>query len=150
MNLRYGLQARFLAVMALALTVVVALMVLLWSRQERIQLEVEAVSRDAMNRVAGTSLRRQGEGLVIPLSESLANPVYSFDLDAIGVHQDRALRDHHIALDLGKTILLIELAAAVGDDVHLLQPVSLFGMRRGEREGAGQGGCGHRPATEAR
>ncbi|GAB3387946.1 EAL domain-containing protein [Lysobacter fragariae] len=85
MNLRYGLQARFLAVMALALTVVVALMILLWSRQERIQHEVEDVSRDAMNRVAGTSLRRQGEGMVIQLSESLANPLYYFDLDAIGV-----------------------------------------------------------------
>ena len=85
MNLRYGLQARFLAVMALALLVVLALMTLLWTRQERMQGEVEGVSREAMERVAGTSLRRQGEGMVSQLSDSLANPLYYFDLDAIGV-----------------------------------------------------------------
>jgi diguanylate cyclase (GGDEF)-like protein len=84
MNLRYGLQARFLALMALALLVVLALMALLWSRQERIQAEVENVSRDGMERIASASLRRQGEGMVAQLSESLANPLYYFDLDAIG------------------------------------------------------------------
>ncbi len=85
MNLRYGLQARFLALMALALLVVLSLMALLWSRQERIQSEVEHVSRDGMERIASASLRRQGEGMVAQLSESLANPLYYFDLDAIGV-----------------------------------------------------------------
>ena len=85
MNLRYGLQARFLALMALALLVVLALMALLWSRQERMQGEVEHVSRDGMERIASASLRRQGEGMVAQLSESLANPLYYFDLDAIGV-----------------------------------------------------------------
>lgn len=85
MKFRYGLQARFLALMALALLVVLALMALLWSRQERIQSEVENVSRDGMERIAGASLRRQGEGTVAQLSESLANPLYYFDLEAIGV-----------------------------------------------------------------
>jgi diguanylate cyclase (GGDEF)-like protein len=85
MNLRYGLQARFLALMALALLVVLSLMALLWGRQTRMQGEVEAVTRDGMERIASASLRRQGEGMVTQLSESLANPLYFFDLDAIGV-----------------------------------------------------------------
>jgi len=85
MNLRYGLQARFLALMALALLVVLSLMALLWGRQTRMQGEVEAVTRDGMERIASASLRRQGEGMVTQLSESLANPLYYFDLDAIGV-----------------------------------------------------------------
>ncbi|GAB3357713.1 putative bifunctional diguanylate cyclase/phosphodiesterase [Lysobacter tyrosinilyticus] len=85
MNLRYGLQARFLALMALALLVVLGLMVLLWSRQTRMQGEVETVTRDSMERIVSASLRRQGEGMVTQLSESLANPLYYFDLDAIGV-----------------------------------------------------------------
>lgn len=85
MNLRYGLQARFLGLMAIALVVVLTLMALLWSRQELIQAEVENVSRDGMERIASASLRRQGEGMVAQLSESLANPLYYFDLDAIGV-----------------------------------------------------------------
>ncbi len=85
MNLRYGLQARFLALMALALLVVLSLMALLWGRQTRMQGEVEAVTRDGMERIASAGLRRQGEGMVTQLSESLANPLYYFDLDAIGV-----------------------------------------------------------------
>ncbi|MFC5570776.1 putative bifunctional diguanylate cyclase/phosphodiesterase [Lysobacter yangpyeongensis] len=85
MNLRYGLQARFLALMALALLVVLALMALLWGRQARMQAEVENVTRDGMERIVSASLRRQGEGMVTQLSESLANPLYYFDLDAIGV-----------------------------------------------------------------
>jgi diguanylate cyclase (GGDEF)-like protein len=92
MKLRYGLQAKFLGVMGLALLVVVALMLLLWTRQERIQGEVERVSRDAMDRMAGTSLRRHGEGMVAQLAESLSNPLYYFDLDAIGVLGRTALR----------------------------------------------------------
>lgn len=85
MKLRYGLQSRFLAMMAAALLVVLALMVLLWSRQERMQGEVENVTRDGIERIASASLRRQGEGMVNQLAESLANPLYYFDLDAIGV-----------------------------------------------------------------
>jgi len=92
MNLRYGLQAKFLGVMGLALLVVLGLMTLLWSRQERIQGEVESVSREAMDRMASTSLRRQGEGMVTQLAESLSNPLYYFDLDAIGVLGRSALR----------------------------------------------------------
>ncbi len=85
MNLRYGLQARFLALMALALLVVLGLMTLLGSRQARTQAEVETVTRDGMERIVSASLRRQGEGVVTQLSELLANPLYYFDLDAIGV-----------------------------------------------------------------
>ncbi|WP_457098106.1 putative bifunctional diguanylate cyclase/phosphodiesterase [Lysobacter sp. P5_B9] len=71
--------------MALALLVVLSLMALLWGRQTRMQGEVEAVTRDGMERIASAGLRRQGEGMVTQLSESLANPLYYFDLDAIGV-----------------------------------------------------------------
>jgi diguanylate cyclase (GGDEF)-like protein len=91
MNLRYGLQARFLALMALALLVVLGLMTLLWSRQGRMQAEVETVTRDGMERIVGANLRRQGEGMVTQLAESLANPLYYFDLEAIGVFSRAAL-----------------------------------------------------------
>ena len=85
MNLRYGLQPKFLAMMGLALLVVMALMVLLWSRQERMQRTVESVSRQTMDTMASAGLRRRGEGVALQLAESLANPLYYFDLDAVGV-----------------------------------------------------------------
>ncbi|MFD0739516.1 putative bifunctional diguanylate cyclase/phosphodiesterase [Lysobacter koreensis] len=84
MNLRYGLQAKFLAMMGLALLVVLALMTLLWVRQARMQRAVEEVSRDAMTDMVDSALHRRGEGVVAQLAESLSNPLYYFDLDAIG------------------------------------------------------------------
>ncbi len=92
MNLRYGLQARFLAMMGLALLVVLALLALALQRQERMQAEVEAVSRQAMRDVVSDTLERRGAGVVAQLTESLANPLYYFDLDAIGVLTAAALR----------------------------------------------------------
>ncbi|MCM2335161.1 MAG: EAL domain-containing protein [Pseudomonas sp.] len=92
MILRYGLQARFLGTMALALVVVLTLMALLWNRQEGSQGEVESVSREAMDSMSNASLRRRGEGMVTQLAEALANPVYYFDLDAVGVMARAALR----------------------------------------------------------
>ncbi|MFC3550013.1 putative bifunctional diguanylate cyclase/phosphodiesterase [Lysobacter cavernae] len=93
MKLRLGLQARFLVMMALALLVVVLLITLLLNRQERMQLEVEGVSREAMRTMVRDGMRRQGEGTVRQLAESLANPLYYFDLDAIGVIGRTALRN---------------------------------------------------------
>lgn len=92
MSLRYGLQVRFLAMMGLALLVVVALWALALQRQERMQDEVEGVSRQAMRDVVSDTLKRRGEGVVTQLTESLANPLYYFDLDAIGVLTNAALR----------------------------------------------------------
>ena len=92
MKLGYGLQARFLGMMGLALLVMLALMALLWSRQERLQSAVEGVSRQTMEQMASSGLRRRGEGVALQLAESLANPLYYFDLDAIGVLSRATLR----------------------------------------------------------
>ena len=91
MKLRSGLQAKFLLVMALALVVQLLLMAVLLQRQERAQEEVIAVTRDAMAGVASDTLRRRGEGTVAQLGETLANPLYYFDLDAIGGLTESAL-----------------------------------------------------------
>ncbi|SDY32298.1 diguanylate cyclase (GGDEF) domain-containing protein [Lysobacter sp. yr284] len=79
-----GLQAKFLSIMGLALLVVAVLITLLLLRQERIQSAVVGVSRDAMRDSFVASLRRHGEGEVAQLAGSLTNPLYYFDLDAIG------------------------------------------------------------------
>ncbi|MEG3193273.1 putative bifunctional diguanylate cyclase/phosphodiesterase [Lysobacter sp. D1-1-M9] len=92
MKLRYGLQARFLAMIGLALLVVLVLIMLMLQRQERMQSEVEVLSREAMQAIVGDSLRRRGEGTVGQLTDSLANPLYYFDLDTIGVLSRAALR----------------------------------------------------------
>ena len=84
MRLRFGLQARFLLMMGVALLVVVALIALLLNRQAQMRSEVEQVSRESMRTVVSEGLRRQGEGAVTQLADSLANPLYYFDIDSIG------------------------------------------------------------------
>ncbi|RDZ29080.1 putative bifunctional diguanylate cyclase/phosphodiesterase [Lysobacter silvisoli] len=97
MNLRFGLQAKFLAMMVVALLVVLALIALLLNRQERMQREVLGVSRQAMTEMVTDNLRRHNEGMVGQLAESLANPLYYFDLDQIGVLSRATLRNPGIS-----------------------------------------------------
>ena len=92
MKLRPGLHAQFLLVMAGALLGVTVLVGMLLHRQHRMQDEVEDLSRDAMGTMASESLQRRGEGTVAQLAESLANPMYYFDLDAIGALVQTTLR----------------------------------------------------------
>ncbi|MFC3816038.1 EAL domain-containing protein [Lysobacter sp. GCM10012299] len=93
MNLRFGLQAKFMLLMGVALLVVLALVALLFNRQERMRNEVEGVSRSTMRTMMGETLRRQGEGAVAQLAATLTNPMYYSDLDAIGVLSRSTLRN---------------------------------------------------------
>lgn len=96
MNLRFGLQAKFMLLMGIALLVVLALVALLFNRQERMRVEVEGVSRQTMRTMMGESLRRQGEGAASQLAATLTNPLYYSDLDAIGVLSRATLRNRDV------------------------------------------------------
>lgn len=92
MKLRYGLQAKFLAMMAAGLVVLLALIALTIDRQDRMQGQVDAIARVTMQTMVGDSLRRRGEGAVGQLADTLANPLYYFDLDTIGTFARATLR----------------------------------------------------------
>ena len=64
MNLRFGLQARFLLAMGVALLVVLALLALLLQRQSTMQSEVDVLGREAMQSMATDALGRRGEATV--------------------------------------------------------------------------------------
>ncbi|MDQ3229632.1 MAG: EAL domain-containing protein, partial [Pseudomonadota bacterium] len=83
-TVRMGLQAQMLVLMAIAMTTVVALMLLLLQRQSAMRSEVIGVSRAAMHQLVLDGLRRRGEAGVGELANTLANPLYYFDLDTIG------------------------------------------------------------------
>ncbi len=92
MKLRIGLQAQFFAMVGLAVLVVTALMVLFWMRQQEAQSAVERMSRQATAQALDANLQRRAEGTVAQLSESLVNPLYYFDLDAVGALAQSMLR----------------------------------------------------------
>ncbi|GHA75815.1 GGDEF domain-containing protein [Lysobacter bugurensis] len=92
MKLRYGLQARFLVLMGLALVVVLALMAAFWDRQRVMHASVEAISRETMDDMARATVRHRGTAVVAQLADALSNPLYYFDLDAVGAIERAALR----------------------------------------------------------
>ncbi|TKR31099.1 EAL domain-containing protein [Luteimonas gilva] len=89
---RVGLQGQLLALMGLALAIFVTLMLLLWQRQALMQSEVTRVSRKAMHDLVIEGLRKRGESAATQLADSLTNPLYYFDLDAIGTLSRAAMR----------------------------------------------------------
>ncbi len=97
MNLRFGLQARFLLAMGVALLVVLALLAVLLQRQSTMQSEVDVLGREAMQSMATDALSRRGEAMVEQLADSLANPLYYSDLDAIGITVRAASRQPDVA-----------------------------------------------------
>ena len=97
MTLRFGLQAKFLAGMAIVLVGMLALMGLMWQRQSSMQAQVADVGRDAMRELVSERLKRRGETSVAQIADELANPMYYSDLDAIGNIARTAMRQPDVA-----------------------------------------------------
>ena len=81
---RLGLQSRFIAAIVALLGVVVLALVLLWQRQQASRHEVSEATRRAMHGLLSEQVRMDGEAEVRQVADALANPLYYFDLDAIG------------------------------------------------------------------
>lgn len=97
MSLRFGLQARFLVAMGITLAVVFALIAVLLQRQAMMQRQVDVLGREAMQSMAADALNRRGEAMVEQLADSLTNPLYFSDLDAIGTTVRAAARQPDVA-----------------------------------------------------
>jgi diguanylate cyclase (GGDEF)-like protein len=93
---RIGLQTRFLAAILLLFLVLVLVMVQLWNRQQATQHDVSEVTRAAMHELIYEQVRSDGEAEVHQLADTLANPLYYFDLDAIGALARAALRESDV------------------------------------------------------
>ena len=93
---RLSLQTRFQLAILMVLGIVVLAMLLLWQRQQDSHHQVIDVTRQAMHGLLSEQVRVDGEAQVRQLSDSLANPLYYFDLDAIGTRADQ--RSAHAAL----------------------------------------------------
>ncbi|MEE7560667.1 hypothetical protein HH299_13860, partial [Xanthomonas sp. Kuri4-2] len=83
-RVRFGLQARFLLVMALAFVLLTAIVALLLQRQAVVQREVRTLSGELLHDLFDRSLRARGESLASELAGALVNPLYYSDLGAVG------------------------------------------------------------------
>ena len=93
---RLSLQTRFQLAILMVLGIVVLAMLLMWQRQQDSHHQVIDVTRQAMHGLLSEQVRVDGEAQVRQLSDSLANPLYYFDLDAIGTLARAALRDSDV------------------------------------------------------
>ena len=70
MSVRFGLQAKFLAGMAIVFVGVLALIGLMWQRQASMQEEVSSLGRDSMRELVSDRLKRRGESAVAQLAQT--------------------------------------------------------------------------------
>lgn len=84
MTLKYGLQARFLAVAVIAFLLMVGLTLLMIQRQHAMQNEVVKLGRDSIHTLLFDRMLARGEAMAEDTAEALVNPLYYFDTEAIG------------------------------------------------------------------
>ena len=110
MRWRVGLSAKFGALIALALLVLLVVVLLMLQRQRAMQAEVIEVGGESMRALTVSRLRKRGEAEVVQVAESLVNPLYYFDLDAIGGIARETMRQPDVAY-----VLVFD---ANGDIIH--------------------------------
>ncbi|MGE4366597.1 MAG: putative bifunctional diguanylate cyclase/phosphodiesterase [Thermomonas sp.] len=67
-------------------------MALLWFREQRSQEEAIEIARQSTHTLLAEQMRLAGEAQARQLADALANPLYYFDLDAVGILARNALR----------------------------------------------------------
>ena len=84
MKLLEGLQAKFVAVIGIAMLVTLMLVGMMWHRQNVMQEDVVRLGQTATHTLVFDRLRQRGEAQVTQAADLLVNPTYYFDLGAIG------------------------------------------------------------------
>ncbi|MCR6662575.1 MAG: EAL domain-containing protein [Luteimonas sp.] len=84
MSLRYGLRAKFALLAGIAILITIVVVAAMLHRQGATQREVQSLSRQSMHALASNRILSHGQGAVTQAADTLVNPLYYFDLDAIG------------------------------------------------------------------
>ena len=84
MKTRYGLQARVFTAVLAALLITLTILGLVLKRQDAMREEMLDGARGAMNSLVHSRLQANVQASVDRLAGDLANPLYYFDLEAIG------------------------------------------------------------------
>lgn len=92
-----GLKARSLLAMLATLVVVLVLLGAAWLQQRESHREIAALSRGSMHELSLAALRGRGEAMANLLADALTNPLYYFDLLAVGEITRSALRQRDVA-----------------------------------------------------
>ena len=94
---RLGLQARFVLLAVAMLLLTLGLVGLVLQRQNELHGEVRTLGLQAIDDFSSRRLLSQGQAQVVQLADSLVNPLYYFDLDAIGSSLRHVLRQPDVS-----------------------------------------------------
>lgn len=97
MKIFEGLQAKFMTVIGATLLLMLAVVILIWQRQSASQDEVLQLNREATRVLVYDRLRQRGESQVSQAADLLVNPVYYFDLHAVGEATRSILRQPDVS-----------------------------------------------------
>ncbi|MGN7725819.1 putative bifunctional diguanylate cyclase/phosphodiesterase [Luteimonas sp. 22616] len=97
MKLRHGLYPRFLLLATGVLVVVLAVVGVMLHRQATMQREVVKLSQESIHALLFDRVRERGKAVAGQLADSLVNPLYYFDLDAIGEVLRNVLRQSDVS-----------------------------------------------------
>jgi diguanylate cyclase (GGDEF)-like protein len=97
MNLRFGLQARYFALMLVTLGLTLVAFTAAWYHQLGGFREVASISREAMHENAVQGVRKRGEAVARLLADAMTNPLYYFDLQSVGEIARSALQQSDIS-----------------------------------------------------
>ncbi len=94
---RFGLSAKFGAVAAVGVLALLALVLIMLQRQAAMRTEVVALGGESMRSLVVSRLQKRGEATIVQIADSLVNPLYYFDLDAIGHIAREAMRQPDVS-----------------------------------------------------
>lgn len=97
MRLRASLQAMFLALVGAALATGLVSVGLILQQQTQSQRQIVALSQRSMHALASQRLLSRGEAVSAQLADALVNPLYYFDLEAIGTAVGNVLRQPDVS-----------------------------------------------------
>ncbi|TYT27308.1 EAL domain-containing protein [Luteimonas viscosa] len=97
MRRRLGLRGRFALVAAIALLVSLGLVALVLQRQDAMHRDMQQLSLQAIHEFSSKRLLSHGEAATLQLADSLVNPLYYFDLEAIGSAVRNVLRQPDVS-----------------------------------------------------
>ena len=84
MNFRFGLQARFLALVSVALLTSAIVLGILLHRQWELRSSILELSSESTRTLVRDRLQLQAQAVAANTAEALVNPIYNFDLEIVG------------------------------------------------------------------
>src|SRR5690606_32580575 len=133
MRPRLGLRERFAVLAVVVLACVLGMVALVWDRQDAMHRDAQELSLQAIREFSSSRLLSHGRAATLELADTLVNPLYYFDLDAIGAAARGTLRQPGVSYVIAYEVLDLDDAHVQSNDalLDIAAPVRIGDQRLG-------------------